>query len=184
MNSNTEDAQYPGEPGGPRSASLRQTRPQHCAGFSHKGARMIAGVCVAISRHFNVDVTIVRVTFAVLAIIGFTGLAYLGSLPLYLGGIPLYLACWVLIPGGRCRAFHRRGLRPVTAEPLPFLLTLVSHPAGSQPPCRTCRLMTCRHQPGRPVSRLLLSPGRMGRLPGCGAGHRIRHPARPAAAAT
>ena len=60
--------------------------------------RMVAGVCVAIGRHFNVDVTIVRVVFAVLTIAGFTGLAYLGSLPLYLGGIPLYLACWLLIP--------------------------------------------------------------------------------------
>jgi phage shock protein PspC (stress-responsive transcriptional regulator) len=60
--------------------------------------RMVAGVCAAIGRHFNVDVTIVRVIFAVLTIAGFTGLAYLGSLPLYLGGIPLYLACWLLIP--------------------------------------------------------------------------------------
>jgi phage shock protein PspC (stress-responsive transcriptional regulator) len=59
---------------------------------------MVAGVCVAIGRHFNIDVTIVRVVFAVLTIVGFTGLAYLGSLPLYLGGIPLYLACWLLIP--------------------------------------------------------------------------------------
>ncbi|HUB38164.1 MAG TPA: PspC domain-containing protein [Streptosporangiaceae bacterium] len=60
--------------------------------------RMVAGVCAAIGRHFNVDVTIVRVIFAVLTIAGFTGLAYLGGLPLYLGGIPLYLACWLLIP--------------------------------------------------------------------------------------
>ena len=34
----------------------------------------------------------------ILTIVGFTGLAYLGGIPLYLGGIPLYLACWVLIP--------------------------------------------------------------------------------------
>ena len=59
---------------------------------------MLAGVSVAVGRHFNVDVTIVRVVFAVLTVVGFTGLAYLGSLPLYLGGIPLYLACWLLIP--------------------------------------------------------------------------------------
>ncbi len=59
---------------------------------------MVAGVSVAIGRHFNIDVTIVRIAFAVLTIVGFTGLAYLGSLPLYLGGIPLYLACWLLIP--------------------------------------------------------------------------------------
>ena len=59
---------------------------------------MLAGVSVAIGRHFNIDVTIVRVAFAVLTILGFTGLPYLGGIPLYLGGIPLYLACWLLIP--------------------------------------------------------------------------------------
>ncbi len=40
---------------------------------------MLAGVSVAIGRHFNIDVTIVRVAFAVLTILGFTGLAYLGA---------------------------------------------------------------------------------------------------------
>ena len=60
--------------------------------------RMVAGVAVAIGRYFNIDVTIVRVVFAVLTVAGFTGLAYFGSLPLFLGGIPLYLACWILIP--------------------------------------------------------------------------------------
>lgn len=60
--------------------------------------RMIAGVAAGISEHFNVDVTIVRIVFAVLTIVGFTGIAYLGGLPLYLGGIPLYLAGWLLIP--------------------------------------------------------------------------------------
>lgn len=59
---------------------------------------MLAGVSVAIGRHFNIDVTIVRVAFAALTILGFTGLPYLGAVPLYLGGIPLYLACWLLIP--------------------------------------------------------------------------------------
>jgi phage shock protein PspC (stress-responsive transcriptional regulator) len=60
--------------------------------------RMLAGVAAGISQHFNVDVTIVRIVFAVLTIVGFTSIAYLGGLPLYLGGIPLYLACWLLIP--------------------------------------------------------------------------------------
>ena len=60
--------------------------------------RMVAGVAAAIGRYFNVDVTIVRVVFAVLTIAGFTGLPFLGGIPLYLGGVPLYLACWLLIP--------------------------------------------------------------------------------------
>jgi phage shock protein PspC (stress-responsive transcriptional regulator) len=60
--------------------------------------RMLAGVAAGIAQHFGIDVTMVRIVFAVLTVVGFTGLAYLGSLPLYLGGIPLYLACWLLIP--------------------------------------------------------------------------------------
>ena len=60
--------------------------------------RMLAGVAAGISQHFNVDVTIVRIVFAVLTIVGFTGIGFLGGMPLYLGGIPLYLACWLLIP--------------------------------------------------------------------------------------
>jgi phage shock protein PspC (stress-responsive transcriptional regulator) len=47
--------------------------------------RMIAGVASGIARYINVDVTIVRIVFAVLAIVG-------GA------GIPLYLAGWLLIP--------------------------------------------------------------------------------------
>jgi phage shock protein PspC (stress-responsive transcriptional regulator) len=60
--------------------------------------RMLAGVAAGLAQHFHVDVTIVRIAFAVLTIVGFTGLAYLGGIPLYLAGIPLYLAGWLLIP--------------------------------------------------------------------------------------
>jgi phage shock protein PspC (stress-responsive transcriptional regulator) len=47
--------------------------------------RMLAGVAVGIARYAGVDVTIVRIVFAVLAIVG-------GA------GVPLYLAAWLLIP--------------------------------------------------------------------------------------
>jgi len=99
MNSKTEDLHSAddlhsaGQPGVDESAARSRTplrRPVR--------GRMIAGVAAALARHFNVDVTIVRVTFAVLTIVGFTGLPFLGGVPLYLGGIPLYLACWLLIP--------------------------------------------------------------------------------------
>jgi phage shock protein PspC (stress-responsive transcriptional regulator) len=86
-----EPAADPGQAG----PQLAQSRPP--LRRPAKG-RMLAGVAVAIGRHFNVDVTIVRVVFAVLTIAGFTGLPFLGGVPLYLGGIPLYLACWLLIP--------------------------------------------------------------------------------------
>ncbi len=46
---------------------------------------MLAGVAAGIARYLNVDVTIVRIVFAVLAIVG-------GA------GVPLYLAGWLLIP--------------------------------------------------------------------------------------
>ena len=97
MNGNTEDVQFSSQP---------ETNGTGYDGESHARpplrrpvrGRMVAGVAAAIGRHFNIDVTIVRVIFAVLTIVGFTGLAYFGSLPLWLGGIPLYLACWLLIP--------------------------------------------------------------------------------------
>jgi phage shock protein PspC (stress-responsive transcriptional regulator) len=99
MNSSTEepatDQQAPdsGEP----ATDTPTSRPHGPIRRPVKG-RMLAGVAAGISEHFNVDVTIVRIVFAVLTIVGFTGIAYLGGLPLYLGGIPLYLACWLLIP--------------------------------------------------------------------------------------
>jgi phage shock protein PspC (stress-responsive transcriptional regulator) len=100
MDSNTEGLHYSSQ-----SEPHDRTDPDPASGSYERPplrrpahGRMVAGVAVAIGRHFNVDVTIVRVVFAVLTIVGFTGLAYLGSLPLFLGGIPLYLACWLLIP--------------------------------------------------------------------------------------
>ena len=47
--------------------------------------RMLWGVAVGIARYLSVDVTVVRIIFAVLAIVGGVG-------------IPLYLAGWLLIP--------------------------------------------------------------------------------------
>jgi phage shock protein PspC (stress-responsive transcriptional regulator) len=100
MNSNTEDLHYASQPesdpagneAGSSADSERRTLRRPARG------RMLAGVSVAIGRYFNVDVTIVRVAFAVLTIVGFTGVPFLGFVPFYLGGIPLYLACWLLIP--------------------------------------------------------------------------------------
>jgi phage shock protein PspC (stress-responsive transcriptional regulator) len=47
--------------------------------------RMLGGVASGIARYLRVDVTVVRIIFAVLAIMG-------GA------GIPLYIAGWLLIP--------------------------------------------------------------------------------------
>ena len=47
--------------------------------------RMLAGVAAGIADYFDVDVTLVRVAFAVFALLG-------GA------GIPAYLACLLLVP--------------------------------------------------------------------------------------
>jgi phage shock protein PspC (stress-responsive transcriptional regulator) len=47
--------------------------------------RMLGGVAAGIARYLSVDVTVVRIIFAVLTFVG-------GA------GIPLYLAGWLLIP--------------------------------------------------------------------------------------
>ena len=99
MNSLTEEPETDGPPS-EHSASddaAPESRPHRPIRRPVRG-RMLAGVAAGIGEHFNVDVTIVRIVFAVLTIVGFTSIAYLGGLPLYLGGIPLYLACWLLIP--------------------------------------------------------------------------------------
>ena len=115
MNSFTEESPDRSEraearqDGAPESVRPPLRRPAH--------GRMLAGVAAALGQHFNVDVTIVRVAFAVLTVLGVTSLAYFAFIPLYLGSIPLYLACWVLIPeegsdrsiAGRLLASWERG---------------------------------------------------------------------------
>jgi phage shock protein PspC (stress-responsive transcriptional regulator) len=68
------------------------TRPQPPAGLAGRpplrrayNGRMIAGVCAGIADYLAIDVTLVRVAFAVFTFLG-------------LAGIPAYLACLLLIP--------------------------------------------------------------------------------------
>jgi phage shock protein PspC (stress-responsive transcriptional regulator) len=59
------------------------TRPQPlCRPFQD---RMLAGVAAGAARYLGVDVTVVRIVFAVLTVVGGVG-------------VPLYLAGWLLIP--------------------------------------------------------------------------------------
>jgi phage shock protein PspC (stress-responsive transcriptional regulator) len=98
MSTRTEDPNFPEDSQSADQAAGESSAPSRTALRRPVRGRMVAGVAAAIARHFNIDVTIVRVIFAVLTIAGFTGLPFLGGVPLYLGGIPLYLACWLLIP--------------------------------------------------------------------------------------
>ncbi|MGH8828208.1 MAG: PspC domain-containing protein [Jiangellaceae bacterium] len=47
--------------------------------------RKLAGVCGGLAQYFNVDATLIRVLFVVLALFGGSGLV-------------LYLAMWIIIP--------------------------------------------------------------------------------------
>jgi phage shock protein C len=68
---------------GPEQDSRLSPRQQPL--YRPRDDRMLAGVASGIARYFGVDVTVVRIIFAVLAVVGGAGL-------------PLYLAGWLLIP--------------------------------------------------------------------------------------
>jgi phage shock protein C len=53
--------------------------------YRSKTNRQVAGVCGGLADHFNVDATLVRVLFVVLAVLGGSGLL-------------LYVAMWIIIP--------------------------------------------------------------------------------------
>lgn len=53
--------------------------------YRRRGDRMLAGVCGGLADYFGVDVTLIRVVFVVLAVMGGAGLV-------------IYLAMWLLVP--------------------------------------------------------------------------------------
>lgn len=67
----------------PETTTSHQPAPQMLRRDS--SGKMLAGVASGLARYLDVDVTLVRIVFAVLAIVGGVG-------------VPLYLACWLLIP--------------------------------------------------------------------------------------
>jgi phage shock protein C len=53
--------------------------------YRSRSQRMIAGVCGGLADYFNVDATLVRVLFLLLAVFGGTGLV-------------IYIVMWVIVP--------------------------------------------------------------------------------------
>jgi phage shock protein C len=53
--------------------------------YRSKSNRQIAGVCGGLAEYFNLDATLIRVLFVLLAVLG-------GS------GIVLYIAMWIIVP--------------------------------------------------------------------------------------
>jgi phage shock protein PspC (stress-responsive transcriptional regulator) len=91
MNATTENPEDLTTESGPRTEPPFQagypfgSQSEHAALRRPLQDRMLAGVAAALAHYFGVDVTIVRIAFVVLTIIG-------GA------GIPLYLAGLLLIP--------------------------------------------------------------------------------------
>ena len=71
------------KPAGPEPAARVQMRSQQLRRPVED--RMLAGVAAGLARFLGIDVTIVRIVLAVLAVVGGAGL-------------PIYLAGWLLIP--------------------------------------------------------------------------------------
>jgi phage shock protein C len=53
--------------------------------YRSKTDRKVAGVCGGLAQYFNIDPTLIRVVFVVLAVLGGSGLV-------------LYLALWIIVP--------------------------------------------------------------------------------------
>ncbi len=88
------------------TSSQTSNQPQHRSPSLHRPTsdRMLAGVAAGIARYLGVDVTVVRILFAVLALIG-------GA------GVPLYLAGWLLIPeDGSDQSIASDFLRPARSH--------------------------------------------------------------------
>jgi phage shock protein C len=53
--------------------------------YRSRSNRQVAGVCGGLAQYFNLDATLIRILFVVLAVLG-------GS------GVVLYLAMWIIVP--------------------------------------------------------------------------------------
>ena len=56
--------------------------------YRSRSQRMVAGVCGGLAEYFNVDATLIRVLFLVLAVVGGSGLV-------------IYLLMWIIVPDAR-----------------------------------------------------------------------------------
>ena len=91
MNTTTTDPQgidSAGSQAGPASPSPAGRRPARPLSRPVHD-RMLGGVASGIARYLGIDVTVVRIVLAVLAVIG-------GA------GVPIYVAGWLLIPEEGC----------------------------------------------------------------------------------
>jgi phage shock protein C len=53
--------------------------------YRNRSNRQVAGVCGGLAQYFNLDATLIRILFVVLAVLGGSGLL-------------LYVAMWIIVP--------------------------------------------------------------------------------------
>ena len=58
--------------------------------YRSRSNRQVAGVCGGLAEYFNLDATLIRILFVVLAVLGGSGLV-------------LYLAMWIIVPNAQRR---------------------------------------------------------------------------------
>jgi phage shock protein C len=79
----------PHETGQPGSiAGTRRERQRHAETrklYRSRSNRQVAGVCGGLAQYFNLDATLIRILFVVLAVLGGSGLV-------------LYVAMWIIVP--------------------------------------------------------------------------------------
>jgi phage shock protein C len=64
-----------------RGSAMAETRKL----YRSRSNRQVAGVCGGLAQYFNLDVTLIRILFVVLAVLGGSGLV-------------IYLAMWIIVP--------------------------------------------------------------------------------------
>jgi phage shock protein C len=72
-------------PGGGRHGERRRAMDGNRKLYRSRTNRMLGGVCGGLAQYLNIDVTVIRVAFVVLSVLG-------GS------GVLIYIAMWVLVP--------------------------------------------------------------------------------------
>ena len=71
--------------GSPASIATGGARAETRKLYRSKTNRVLAGVCGGLAEYFNLDVTLIRVLFVLLAVLGGAGLV-------------LYVAMWIIVP--------------------------------------------------------------------------------------
>jgi phage shock protein C len=74
-----------GQPGSQATVAKGSAMAETRKLYRSRSNRQVAGVCGGLAQYFNLDATLIRILFVVLAVLGGSGLV-------------LYLAMWIIVP--------------------------------------------------------------------------------------